>query len=95
LWRRPAAAAARARRGPAEEAAAAVDDDGEGVDAADETIPAVATPAARALWPAQLIFAFVAPRSSAWEAQRRGGAEERMTKAGRREEEFFLFVWTI
>lgn len=82
LWllRKPAAAAAKARRGPAA-VEGVVDDDDEDGDAADETMPAVATPAARARWPAQLIFAFVAKaRSSAERCAEAARVEERMTK---------------
>ena len=44
-------------------------------------MPAVATPAARARWPAQLIFAFVAKaRSSAERCAEAARVEERMTK---------------
>ena len=81
LWllRKPAAAAAKARRGPA---AGGEGDAGEVEDAAeDDTIPAVATPAARARWPAQLIFAFVAKAgSSAERCAKAAPVEERMTK---------------
>ena len=84
LWllRKPAAAAAKARRGPAAgEGVVDADGDGDAAEAEDETMPAVATPAARARWPAQLIFAFVAKaRSSAERCAEAARVEERMTK---------------
>jgi len=81
LLRRPAAAAAKARRGPAAgEGGVDADDDEDAAEEDETMLPAVATPAARARWPAQLIFAFVAKlRSSDERCAEVARVEERMT----------------